>query len=129
MLQNKIRTLLNKLGDYSKFLMVLVALFLGISLYRNFSNIKRSDERIEAARERVEDLKRENNRLKQELQEKQSEEFIEKELRDKLNLAKEGEIIVVLPDDEVLRKLAPKETEEEEVLPDPNWKKWFKLFI
>jgi 2-phospho-L-lactate guanylyltransferase (CobY/MobA/RfbA family) len=77
----------------------------------------------------VKELQRENRKLKRDLQEKESEEFIEKELRNKLNLAKKGEIVVVLPDEEILRKLAPERVEEEEALPDPNWKKWLKLFL
>ncbi|MBN1169382.1 septum formation initiator family protein [Candidatus Woesebacteria bacterium] len=129
MLQEKLYTFLHKLGDYSKILLVLMVIFFSISLYRNYSKVKSSSERIEAARERVEQLKRENDTLKQDLKEKESEEFIEKELRDKLNLAKEGEIIVVLPDEEILRKLAPEREDEEEYLPDPNWKKWLKIFI
>ncbi len=43
-------------------------------------------------------------------------------------MAKEGEIIIVLPDEEILGTLAPNLEEEEEALPDPNWKKWLKLF-
>ena len=44
-------------------------------------------------------------------------------------MAKEGEIVVILPDEHILRKLAPDREIEEEVLPDPNWKKWMKLFL
>lgn len=129
MLKRKIDILLHKLGDYSNLLLILLVIFFGVSLFRNFSRAKSSGNRIENARERVEELKRENEKLRRDLQEKESEEFIEKELRDKLNLAKEGEIVVVLPEEEILRKLAPERIEEEEVLPDPNWMKWMKLFL
>jgi hypothetical protein len=42
---------------------------------------------------------------------------------------KEGEVIVVLPDEDILRKLAPLLPTEENTLPEPNWKKWEKLFF
>ena len=42
---------------------------------------------------------------------------------------KDGETIVVLPEEETLRKMAPRFEREEEVLPDPTWKKWVKLFL
>ncbi|MDP3994252.1 MAG: hypothetical protein Q8P91_00270, partial [bacterium] len=60
--------------------------------------------------------------------EAKKQEYIEKQLRDKLGLSKEGETIVVLPDADTLRKLVPPIPGEEEILPDPNWKKWLKLF-
>ena len=44
-------------------------------------------------------------------------------------MAKEGEIVVILPDPETVRKFAPSIYTEEEPLPDPNWKKWLKLFL
>ena len=67
--------------------------------------------------------------MEQRLAEVKGEEYIEKQLRDNLGLAKEGEIVVVLPDEEILRKIAPSVPEEEDILPDPTWKKWLKLFF
>ncbi len=74
-------------------------------------------------------LKKENEELQKRLTETQSPVYIERELRDKLGLAKRGEVVVVLPDAEILKRLAPKSSEEEDFLPDPTWKKWAKLFF
>ncbi|KKU03644.1 MAG: septum formation initiator [Candidatus Woesebacteria bacterium GW2011_GWE1_45_18] len=109
-----------------------VGLFLGflflLSLVRNVSKIADAEKRISKAQERVEKLRKENEETERRLAEVKGEEYIEKQLRDKLGLAKEGEIVVVLPDEETLRKIAPGIAEEEDVLPDPTWKKWLKLF-
>jgi hypothetical protein len=70
-----------------------------------------------------------NAELGKRLAEVKSQDYIEKQLRDKLGLAKPGEIVVVMPDADTLRKLAPKPVEEEAVLPDPTWKKWLRLFF
>ncbi len=84
--------------------------------------------KIEKEKEKIEKLKQENEELQKNLEIVKSEEFIEKQLRDKLGMAKEGEIVVILPDAEEVKKFAPRIDEEEEVLPDPNWKKWIHLF-
>lgn len=111
---------------------IYVGLFLGflflLSLIRNISKIADAEKRISKAQERVEKLRKENKETERRLAEVKGEEYIEKQLRDKLGLAKEGEIVVVLPDEETLRKIAPGIAEEEDVLPDPTWKKWLKLF-
>lgn len=111
---------------------IYVGLFLGflflLSLIRNISKIADAEKRISKAQERVEKLRKENEETERRLAEVKGEEYIEKQLRDKLGLAKEGEIVVVLPDEETLRKIAPGIAEEEDILPDPTWKKWLKLF-
>ena len=67
--------------------------------------------------------------MQEKLDKVQSEEFIEKQLRDILGMVREGEIVIILPEDDIVRSFAPKFEKEEEVLPDPNWKKWLKLFF
>lgn len=83
---------------------------------------------VERAEENLEKVAQENRDLETKLKEVKDDVYIEKQLRDKLGYAKEGEIVVVLPDEAILRKLAPPERREEETLPDPNWKKWMKVF-
>lgn len=116
------------LGKYKNYVLLVVLVLLGLTLYRNIGRIRKSNEKIEETRQRVEELKGKNEELRQQLEVVESDLFVEKQLRDKLGLAKEGEIVVVLPDDETLRKLAPKYEEEEAAIPDPNWKKWLNLF-
>jgi len=118
-----------KLKSYSTYVGIALVLLFILSLVRNFSKIGGAKKRIDAAQERVTRLKEENEEAKKRLAEVKGEEYIEKQLRDKLGLAKEGEIVIVLPDEETLRKIAPTLAEEEDVLPDPTWKKWLKLFF
>jgi len=117
-----------KLGRNLRLIFIVVFLVLSISLIRNIIKISQAGKRIDQENLKVENLKEENIELKKRLEEVQSEEYIEKELRDKLGLAKEGETILVLPEEDIVRSLAPELTEEEETLPDPNWKKWARLF-
>lgn len=108
---------------------ILVTLFFGVSLIRNVVRISKVKKEIRLAEVRVEKLKEQNEELKGRLGEVQSQAFVEKQLRDKLGLAKEGETVLVLPEDEVLRRLAPDTPDEEETLPPANWEKWYKLFF
>lgn len=119
----------NKLKVYLNYVILFIVISLFFSLLRNVSRIKRTNLRVKEAEERVGKLWEENQKLEVKLEEVQSVQFVEKQIRDKLGLAKEGEVVVVLPDDEILRKLAPKYEEEEAELPDPNWRKWMQLFL
>ena len=119
----------NRLRGYRNLLIIGAAIFLTISLIRNIGGTRGSLDRIEKKEGEITGLERKNRELKETLEKVQNEAFIEKQIRDQLGLAREGEIVLVLPEDEVLRKLVPKLPEEEEELPDPVWKKWMKLFL
>ena len=119
---------LNTAHKYSQYLFIFILVLLITSLIRGIlKNLKVSD-RVKEERRRVEELKAEKDKLENRVTEAESQVNIERQLRDKLGLAKEGEYILVLPEDDILRKLAPKEVGTEETLPDPNWVKWMKLF-
>lgn len=78
-----------------------------------------------AERERVKDeLKQKNRQLAEELRLAQSLEFIEKQAREKLNLQREGEVVVVLPPD--LASPQPQVLVETEL---SNWQQWWRLFF
>jgi len=123
------KSLATKLGKYWRYLLLGLAALFFISLIRNVFRIVGASKKIDEARGRVENLSEENEELKRQLAQAQSEVFIETQFRDRLGLSKEGEIIVVLPDEDTLRKIAPALAEEEETLPDPPWRKWLKLFL
>jgi cell division protein FtsB len=129
MLENIRPLLKNKLGVYYNRLLLVVLILLLISFAGDLSRIENSDLKIDEAQQRLNKLESERIELEKQVNEVNSEEFVEKQIRDKLNLSKEGEIVIVLPDEEILRKIAPKRVEEMDTLPDPNWKKWVNLFI
>jgi cell division protein FtsB len=114
---------------WGKYAAIFILLLLAVSLIRNVVKMRGVKARIESEKIEVEKLRRENEVLAKSLTKVKSQEYVEQQLRDKLGLAKEGEIVVVLPDEEILRKLAPNIPVEEDYLPDPIWKKWLKLFF
>ena len=114
---------------YLNIVYIIISLLMLASLARNIIKVRGAKERLKEKEDRIEKIRRENEELSQKAETFKSDEFIEKQLRDKLGLAKEGEMIVVLPDKETIKKFAPNDEKEEEILPDPNWKKWLKLFF
>ena len=78
------------------------------------------------------ELEGENATLKRQLQDAQSEGFVERMAREKLGLVKEGETLVVMsnpPAGEAGDKLQMTNEEEKTAENAPNWKKWWKLFF
>lgn len=104
-------------------------ILLAISVFRNIERTIRIKNQIEAEKTKLAKIQAENDKLVEELAQTQTSNFIEKEVRNKLGLGKEGEAIVVLPDSEILKKLAPQIPTYSDTLPDPNWVKWKKLFF
>jgi len=118
-----------KISNYSKYLLIFGIIILTFSLIRNIIRVLNVRDRIREEEKKVEILRKEKEELEKKVIDAESDAYIEKQLRDKLGLAKEGEIILVLPEDEILRKIAPIVQEEVDFLPDSTWKKWLKLFI
>lgn len=127
--QKKIKSLGQKVKLYLKYLIVLLVILLVWSLAQNIQRIVSSKDKITQAQKVVNDLKIENSKLKKQVELTKSTQFVEKEARNKLGLAYEGEIIVILPDLETLKLLAPDRPDEVDFLPKSNWKKWMELFF
>jgi len=125
---NLLEKVKNRLKTYYVYLIILLSALFVFSVVRSVFRVFEAKQRTGQASEKVEKLKQENEELQRKLAEVKGEPYQEKQLRDKLGLAKEGEIVIVLPDKEILRKIVPVINEEEDTLPDPTWKKWLKLF-
>lgn len=125
-LAENIKKKLNKLAGYAIWILIII---LSLSLVQNLGNSGRIKANIEAEEAKLRKMQDDNARLMKEIAETQSQDFIEKQIRDKLGLVQSGESIVVLPDEETLRKLAPQISTDADTLPDPNWKRWLKLFM
>lgn len=108
---------------------LILSIILTFSLVGNISQAKRVRGEISDKKKEIEQLQNEAKLIQEKIDQAQKPEFIEKEIRNRLGLVKESEIVVVLPEESVLRSLSPKVPEDLEILPDPNWKKWVKLFI
>lgn len=129
MLERLFQAITHRLRVYSSYALLGVIVLLIVSLARNITRTIDVQKRIEKKEQEIQKLEDRNKELKSDLRVLTSDEFTERQLRDKLGLVKEGEYVIVLPDEEVLRTLVPEKKEEPEALPLPTWEKWFDLFL
>ena len=114
----------------SSYGLTVFVILLSVSLIRTAAKVVSAYHKLDDARQKVEKLSRENTKLREELSQASSDISLEKNIRDKLGLAKPGESVVVLPDPDVLGRLYPTgEMSGEDSLPKPNWEKWLDLFL
>lgn len=107
---------------------IVIMLVLASSFVKSYRRIKLGDELIEKTKIKLEKIEKENEKLDLQLQITKSEEYKEKQFRDKMGFAKEGEMVVILPSAEELKRLVPELPKNEEVKLKPNWQKWLELF-
>ena len=98
--------------------------YLEIALSRELFSLVKKGERTKQMEQKATELETKKKELTERLEYVKSEEFVEKEAREKLNMAKEDEVIVVLPEKLELRG---QESEIDEDL--PNWRQWLRLFF
>ncbi len=114
------------------FLLLVIGLYLVVSLSRSIYFLSQKTKDIEDAQIRVEEDIKNNTKLNRELIEIQSPEFIEKQAREKLNMSRPKETVVVIPKELIEQTASQTATysasffnRPEEI---PNWKKWWNLF-
>lgn len=121
-MKNKLVNIIGLLGSLVLFMVLLS------SLIKSIRRVNEGQKLINKSEAKFFKIRQENEKLAEQLKIIQSDEYVEKQLRNKLGLVKEGEIVVVLPEAEVVKKLSPIIPEEEEAKPKPNWQKWLELF-
>ena len=109
---------------WANWLLLLLCLVLAVNIVRVWLNLSRRGDVIKKAEERWEKTKNDNETLKRELARVQSKDYIERQARDKLNLGKEGEIVVLLPSISPIESPTPTPIDE-----SANWEKWVRVFV
>jgi cell division protein FtsB len=104
----------------------IVGLYLIVSFSRDLVVFWGKGKEFEKSQAKLDQTAGENEELKKQLGYVKSTEFVEKEAREKLGMAKEGETTLILPENlnQVIES-REKETKQEQV---PNWKKWAQFF-
>ncbi len=117
-----------------RLIIIAVSAVLVVNLSRSIWDLWRRRDILGERQAVLERLQEENKRLQTELEEAQSQEFIEKEARNRLGLAREGEEVILMPNlpagkagDEFQMSNGKTETTVAENL--PKWKRWWRLFF
>ena len=101
---------------------VVILLFIINNLVRSIYDIWQKKDFVTEAQGELSFQKQENQRLKSALSYSKTQEFIEKQARDKLFMAKEGEQKVLLSKDSEEKVQDGKEK-------IVNWRQWWNLFF
>jgi len=103
----------------------IIGFLLIINLFKDLRHLKKARSRLSQTEEKLQTLKEENQQLQKNKQYFSSDVFIEKQIRDKLQMAKPGETIIILPE-----KIQEREEEEQEQQDQKKiWQKWLELFF
>ena len=111
---------------FFQILIIIVGIGLIVSLSRNIFKLLQAADQLKEAEQKVLELEKEAQLLTQKKELFQSQDFIEQEARNKLNMVREGETVVVLPPN-IKEVLGEKEKPKLESL--PNWQQWLNLFL
>ena len=114
---------------YIHWIVLALSLFLIVSMGRSTFELLGRGDAVKEAEARVRELEAEQARLLEVKERVESQEFMEKEAREKLGLAKPGEVVVVLPSDDVLRRLAPEFDQEHFAEEEPIYQRWLRMFF
>ena len=103
---------------------ILVLFLLVFNSGKRLLLLRTNSQKVLSSEMRLEELKKENEALKFELEYKKTNEFAEEEIRNKLGLAKEGETVVILPKDQTIESTSNNSGSDL-----ANWEKWRDLFF
>jgi cell division protein FtsB len=110
-------------NGWLKAVALVIAWLIIISLARDVWRIRKGFGRITESEKRLEAEEARNLELKQKMELVQTGEFREKLIREKLNMQKEGEVVVIMPNKDLgeVKALGPQEALVS------NWNKWWNL--
>src|SRR3989344_8718631 len=103
---------------------VLIVLILFINLVKSWVKLTERLRFIKETKIKLVEKKTRQDNLKREFARTQTGEFIEKQAREKLNMGKEGELIILLP-----TPVLPVSPTPIPVDTAANWQKWVRLFL
>lgn len=105
-------------------ILLILSIILTVNIIRTFADLSRQESIIKEAEDRLQKAQEEKGNLQKNLAKVESQEYIEQEARNKLNLGKEGEVVLILPSVSPFSSPTPKPSDT-----SPNWQKWVRLFL
>lgn len=110
------------------FIIVIIAsVFIINNLVRSIYTLWQKQHLLGKAQKELLEEKKRNETLKKQIKVVESKEFVEKEARDKLFLAKPGESQIILPQSKTATSEASSKASSSST--EPNWKQWWNIFF
>lgn len=108
-------------------LIIFASLIILVALARQIISALEAGKRLDKEVLGLSQLQQENSKLREKLSEVGKIDFVEEQLRDKLNQSKPNETIVIIPKPLLDEAMIDEKPVEEVKL--PNWQGWLKLFL
>lgn len=108
------------------YLSICLILLLIFNVSKDVYRLMNAGQRLEDAEKNLAKIIEENEKLKKQQKESKNDYYLEKEIRDKLGMAKPDETVVILPEE---LELTDNQLGEEKKENLPNWEKWLNVFI
>ncbi|MDP3988586.1 MAG: septum formation initiator family protein [Candidatus Levybacteria bacterium] len=105
---------------------VVVSIFIINNLVQSIYGLWNKQDLLVKAQKDLENQKKENEKMKKQITVVYSQEFVEKEARDKLFMVKKGESQVIIQEDLLKASSSARDKKEDNL---PNWRKWLNLFF
>lgn len=118
-------TIIGASATMKKNLLLIILIIFALRSGYGIWKLWRTRSIVQDAQVRLEKARLENQRLTQKLAEIQSEEFVERETREKLGLGKPGEVVLILPNQNQDPNSLPT-THNSQI---PIWKQWWDLYV
>lgn len=105
-------------------ILLILSFVLIVNITRTFRDLSRQENIIKEAEDRLQEVEAEKDKLQKNLAKVESQEYIEQEARNKLNLGKEGEVVLILPPISLAVTPTPIPADN-----SPSWQKWVNIFM
>lgn len=109
---------------FFRYLVIIIGIILIINTIKAIGDAWRAGDRVELRGQKINLLEKENEKIKQKIAEVESPEYLEQIARDKLNLSKPGEVLIILPKDIYATNSANLKSDNRS-----NWQKWRDLIF
>jgi cell division protein FtsB len=112
-----------------RWIVILVSLFMIISLSRSVMDLWEKRAIVKQEQERLSVLSKKHEELTKKFEMVQTPAFIEKEARERLGMAKEGETVIIMGDSSLPQQQAEGKAFNDVSRQEPNWKRWWMIFF
>lgn len=123
------------MGGRIHWIIVLVSIFMIVSLSKSVVDLWERRNILEAEEKRLTQLEKKNDELEQKLRMVQTPAFVEKEARERLGMAKEGETVILMGDisreESIINtpRVLTKGSNDDILGQQPYWKQWWHMFF
>ena len=108
-------------------IIIVFGLYLIINSVKDITRLLSSGGQLDQAEAKLAQLQKTHQDLIDKKEYLSSDEFVEQQARNKLNMGKPGETVVIISPD--LEKSAVDSISQQDIPDKPNWQKWGELFV